>query len=95
MGLEQVGHAVELGLAGGREGDARGHERLPPAAAHLAEEGGPEAILREAGGRMTGVSNTPLRYDTEELRNLNGIVVTNGVIHDRVIEVTQAVLAGF
>jgi len=41
------------------------------------------------------VSNTPLRYDTEELRNLNGIVVTNGVIHDRVIQVTQSVLAGF
>ena len=62
---------------------------------HLWDTCGPEAILREAGGKMTGVSNTPLRYDTEEVRNLNGIVVTNGVIHDRVIEVTQSVLAGF
>jgi 3'(2'), 5'-bisphosphate nucleotidase len=56
---------------------------------------GPEAILREAGGRMSDVSNAPLRYDTSEIQNLHGIIATNGVIHDRVVQVTQSVLAGF
>jgi 3'(2'), 5'-bisphosphate nucleotidase len=55
----------------------------------------PEAILREAGGRMTDVANNPLRYDTAEHRNLNGLVATNGIIHDRVIQATQTVLATF
>jgi 3'(2'), 5'-bisphosphate nucleotidase len=55
----------------------------------------PEAILREAGGRMTDVANNPLRYDTAEHRNLNGLLATNGVIHDRVVQATQAVLATF
>jgi 3'(2'), 5'-bisphosphate nucleotidase len=55
----------------------------------------PEAILREAGGRMTDVSNNPLRYDTAEQRNLNGLIATNGVIHDGVVQVTQSVLATF
>jgi 3'(2'), 5'-bisphosphate nucleotidase len=62
---------------------------------HLWDTCGPEAILREAGGRMTDVSNSPLRYDTPEVRNLHGIIATNGVIHDRVVQVTQQVLAGF
>jgi 3'(2'), 5'-bisphosphate nucleotidase len=62
---------------------------------HVWDTCGPEAILREAGGRMTNVYNMPLRYDAEDLRNLHGIVVTNGVIHDRVIQVTQSVLDGF
>src|SRR5262249_17452778 len=39
---------------------------------------GPEAILREAGGRMTDISNQPLRYDAEEIRNPNGLIASNG-----------------
>ena len=62
---------------------------------HLWDTCGPEAILREAGGRMTDISNALLRYDTAEICNLNGIVATNGVIHDRVVQVTQSVVAGF
>jgi 3'(2'), 5'-bisphosphate nucleotidase len=62
---------------------------------HLWDTCAPEAILREAGGHMSDVSNQPLRYDLPEHRNLNGLVATNGVIHDRVVEVTQAVLANF
>jgi len=53
---------------------------------------GPEAILREAGGRMTDVANQPLRYDVHEVRNTNGLIASNGVIHDRAVQVTQAVL---
>jgi 3'(2'), 5'-bisphosphate nucleotidase len=53
---------------------------------------GPEAILREAGGRMTDVSDQPLRYDGHELQNLNGLIASNGVIHERAVRATQSVL---
>jgi 3'(2'), 5'-bisphosphate nucleotidase len=62
---------------------------------HLWDTCGPEAILREAGGRMTDVSNLPLRYDTPDVRNPNGIIATNSVIHDRAVAATQSVLASF
>jgi 3'(2'), 5'-bisphosphate nucleotidase len=53
---------------------------------------GPEAILREAGGRVTDVSNAPLQYDQPEVRNLNGLVASNGVVHERFAKVTRSVL---
>jgi 3'(2'), 5'-bisphosphate nucleotidase len=56
---------------------------------------GPEAILREAGGRMTDVDNNPLQYGTRELQNLKGLVATNGAIHDRVVRVTESVLSNW
>ncbi|MCI0337760.1 MAG: 3'(2'),5'-bisphosphate nucleotidase CysQ [Acidobacteria bacterium] len=54
-----------------------------------------EAILHEAGGLMTNVYGDPLRYNTSELRNLHGIIASNGQLHDRIVEVTKCVLAGF
>jgi 3'(2'), 5'-bisphosphate nucleotidase len=62
---------------------------------HLWDTCAPEAILCEAGGRMSDVSNQALRYDLAEHRNLNGLIATNGVVHDRVVQVTQTVLANF
>jgi 3'(2'), 5'-bisphosphate nucleotidase len=46
---------------------------------------GPEAILREAGGRMTDAAGNPLRYTDPEVKNLHGIIASNGTIHDRAI----------
>jgi len=54
---------------------------------------GPEAILREAGGVITDVSGHPLKYNTNHIRNTNGIIATNGTIHDKVVEATSSVLA--
>jgi 3'(2'), 5'-bisphosphate nucleotidase len=46
----------------------------------------PEALLAEAGGRLTDLHGAPLTYDAPELKNLRGLLATNGVIHDRVVE---------
>jgi 3'(2'), 5'-bisphosphate nucleotidase len=62
---------------------------------HLWDTCGPEAILREAGGRLTDISNEPLQYRGRPLKNPNGIIASNGVIHDRAVNVTQSVLATF
>ena len=53
----------------------------------------PEAILKAAGGTITDTSGQPLEYNISQVRNMNGIIATNGTIHDRVVEVTTAVLA--
>lgn len=53
----------------------------------------PEAILRAAGGRVTDNFGEPLEYNTHHVRNLKGIIATNGTIHEQVVEVTKAVLA--
>jgi 3'(2'), 5'-bisphosphate nucleotidase len=46
----------------------------------------PEVILHEAGGRMTDLRNAPLHYGGSVVRNLRGVVASNGTIHDRIVE---------
>jgi 3'(2'), 5'-bisphosphate nucleotidase len=83
-----------VGLKVGLVCEGRAHLYVHPGGrTKLWDTCGPEAILREAGGCMTDVFNKPLQYDTRELRNLNGLIATNGIIHDRVVQVTQSVLA--
>ncbi len=53
----------------------------------------PQAILHEAGGRMTDVYDNPLQYNTADPRNRNGMVASNGVIHERVIQAIASVLS--
>jgi 3'(2'), 5'-bisphosphate nucleotidase len=55
----------------------------------------PEAILKEAGGRITDISNEPLQYRGRELCNTNGLIASNGVIHDRAVQVTQSVVNSY
>jgi len=45
----------------------------------------PEALLAEAGGRMTDVHGQPLRYDQESCDRPAGMVASNGPVHDTVI----------
>jgi len=51
----------------------------------------PAALLREAGGRMTDLRGVPLRYGGPDLRHLNGVIASNGIIHDRVVEAVSHV----
>ncbi|MCA1566597.1 MAG: 3'(2'),5'-bisphosphate nucleotidase CysQ [Acidobacteria bacterium] len=45
----------------------------------------PEAILHEAGGRLTDLWGEPLRYNTEDVQNRNGLVAANGAAHPLVV----------
>jgi 3'(2'), 5'-bisphosphate nucleotidase len=45
----------------------------------------PEALLTHAGGRLTDLSGRPLRYDALELKNLDGLLASNGLVHDEVV----------
>lgn len=56
---------------------------------------GPEAILAEAGGRLTDLFGLPLRYNGVRIDNQNGIVATNGAAHEMVIENLAPLLKEF
>ena len=55
----------------------------------------PEAILREAGGRLTDLWGEPYRYNTEDVQNRNGLVATNAAAHPAVIARLAPLLAEF
>jgi 3'(2'), 5'-bisphosphate nucleotidase len=56
---------------------------------------GPEVILTEAGGRLTDLFGKPLRYNSVQVQNQNGIVATNGAAHETVIRSLAPLLADF
>ena len=55
----------------------------------------PEIILTEAGGRFTDLFGRPLRYNSPEVQNRNGIIASNGVAHDRIVNTLAPLLADF
>jgi 3'(2'), 5'-bisphosphate nucleotidase len=55
----------------------------------------PEAVLAEAGGRMTDLWGDPLLYNTPDVLNRNGLVASNGAAHDAVIERLGPLLEGW
>jgi len=46
---------------------------------------GPEAILVEAGGRLSDLRGQPLDYRGRELGNTRGLIASNGVLHNEVV----------
>src|SRR5262249_3739462 len=53
----------------------------------------PQVILEEAGGKLTDLFGTPIRYDIADVQNHNGILATNGVSHDAAVEHLKPVLS--
>src|SRR5581483_4248503 len=54
----------------------------------------PEAILAEAGGRLTDVHGELLGYRGRELGNVRGLIASNGVVHDEVVAKLASLFAG-
>jgi 3'(2'), 5'-bisphosphate nucleotidase len=55
----------------------------------------PEIFLTEAGGRLTDLFGRPLEYNSPEVQNRNGVIASNGVAHDRIVEALAPLLAEF
>jgi 3'(2'), 5'-bisphosphate nucleotidase len=64
-----------------------GHSKLWDACA-------PEALLVEAGGRLTDVTGAPLAFRGEALGNLRGLIASNGLVHDEVVARLASLFAG-
>jgi 3'(2'), 5'-bisphosphate nucleotidase len=74
---------IKVGLIAERQCDVYVH--LSPKTKHW-DTCAPEAILHEAGGRMTDLWGEPLRYNTPDMLNRNGIAASNGVAHQSIVE---------
>jgi 3'(2'), 5'-bisphosphate nucleotidase len=55
---------------------------------------GPEAILVEAGGRLTDLGGHPLDYRGRELGNTRGLIASNGHLHEQVVQRLAPLFAG-
>jgi 3'(2'), 5'-bisphosphate nucleotidase len=44
-------------------------------------------LITEVGGKMTDMLGNELEYNTENIYHENGILVTNGIIHDIITEI--------
>lgn len=87
LGIRKSIQSGSVGLKVGLLVDGLAHFYIHPGAKTCQwDTCAPQAILEAAGGRMTDRNGEPLTYNALEIRNLKGIIATNGVIHDRVIE---------
>jgi 3'(2'), 5'-bisphosphate nucleotidase len=55
----------------------------------------PEVVLTEAGGRITDLFGYPLNYNVPDVQNRNGLVASNGISHDHLIETLAPLLHEF
>jgi 3'(2'), 5'-bisphosphate nucleotidase len=83
---------LKIGLIA--EGDCDIYIHLSPRT-KLWDTCAPQIILEEAGGRLTDIYGTRMRYDIEDLQNHNGIVASNGIAHDDAIKQLKPLLVEF
>lgn len=55
----------------------------------------PEIVLREAGGNLTDIFGKKIIYNTPNVQNFNGILASNGVIHNKAVEKLRPLLTEF
>jgi 3'(2'), 5'-bisphosphate nucleotidase len=89
LGIERTVQTGSLGIKVGLICERQAEVYVQGRGTSLWDTCGPEAILRAAGGTMTDSLGAPLRYNSAETRNLNGVIATNGVIHDKVVETVR------
>lgn len=91
LGVRRVIQSGSVGLKMGMLAEGAAHLYLHPAQrTSIWDTCGPEAILRAAGGTVTDINGDPLRYTDTSIRNLCGIVASNGENHPRIIESIRA-----
>ena len=83
---------IKTGLIAERQCDLYVH--LSPRTMHW-DTCAPEAILSEAGGRLTDLWGAPLRYNTGDVQNRNGLVAANSAAHPLIIERLAPLLQEF
>ncbi len=83
---------IKTGLIAERQCDLYIH--LSPRTKHW-DTCAPEAILTEAGGRLTDLWGEPLLYNTEDVQNRNGLVAAGGAAHPLVVARLAPLLAEF
>ena len=91
LGIERTVQSGSIGIKIGLLCEAQAHVYVQGRGTSLWDTCGPEAILQEAGGKMTDARGNAFRYDIADVRNIHGVIATNGVVHDKVVEIALAV----
>jgi 3'(2'), 5'-bisphosphate nucleotidase len=52
-------------------------------------------LVTEAGGKMTDMFGNDLEYNTEELNHENGLLVSNGLIHNQIIDIYRVTMENY
>jgi 3'(2'), 5'-bisphosphate nucleotidase len=98
--LQRLGivHAIPCGSVGVKVsrlvlGPADLYVHGGPGAKHW-DTCGPEAVLVAAGGRFTDLDGAPIDYASPELALKNGLVASNGALHEAVLAAVAAGRAG-
>jgi 3'(2'), 5'-bisphosphate nucleotidase len=74
---------LKISLLARNQGDLYVH---PSGRCKLWDICAPEAVIRLAGGQITDLRGNPLQYRTATVQVPEGIVASNGICHDAVIE---------
>ena len=94
LGIAGELRSGSVGLKIGLIADGQAHVYIHPGArTNQWDTCAPVAILREAGGFVTDRNGAPLQFNTPEIRNLTGIVASNGTQHAQILAVVAQVLA--
>lgn len=94
LGITKIGSRGSVGLKIGLIG-----ERICDAYIHLSprtkmwDTCGPQVILEEAGGCLTDLYGNTYNYDRTNVQNFGGIVASNRVVHELIIERIEPLLA--
>lgn len=93
LGITQQIESGSVGLKIGLLAEGRAHVYVHLGAkTNQWDTCAPQVIIEAAGGAMTDREGKPLPYNVAEIRNLNGVVASNGVMQSRVIEEIQKVI---
>ncbi len=55
----------------------------------------PQIILEESGGSLTDLFGAPIQYDLLDVQNHNGVLASNGAIHEQTVNRLKPMLAEF
>ncbi len=93
LGIAGEARSGSVGLKVGLLAEAKAHAYI-----HIGSKTnqwdtcGPAAILTEAGGVITDNHGQPLGFNTPNVRNLDGIIASNGAAHERLVQAVRYVI---
>jgi 3'(2'), 5'-bisphosphate nucleotidase len=92
LGIDRTVQTGSIGLKVGLLCEGKAHVYVQGRGTSLWDTCGPEAILREAGGKMTDKSGGQFAYNIEDVRNTQGVIATNAALHDSVVNAARSLL---
>lgn len=94
LNLESYWHIGSLGVKVAiiAEGGAELYINISGGRTKEWDTAGPHLILTEAGGRLTDLSGAPIRYNQRDVYQRNGLIASNSLIHDEVVDLVQQLL---